>query len=496
MFRERLLLVMKLSDTLFEVTDTGSFWYHTTSPDRVASIMAHGLKANMPHNKSAGSLEWMHAAYGGIVPVFLSKQPGYYRNGTILKISVNGLALVADIPGLIDHGAQLMENGRGLWFDEEDTPEQFWSVINPRSGEVSFKKLRTPGSSAAMAAIDVTGTCAVLTPISPDRIEVIGDAQPALQDLGFRDKLQLSEVLAAMDESVGIAGGGVVGYQEVLESDDATVDEMAIQQFKTVGDWSRRSSFGSEVDRKLLTSPRAVEKIKRQWEKTPYDFDIYLVNDPRVNKSEFREVGLVGMDFVRNELRLTPEEIPDPDDNTITIIYTSNTGAQRYMASGWILAHRLGHALARGNSGVAERWRGFTAKLRRHVVEILEHVYGLHMQSRFQINITSGDERMLRYVAQELGSMKSARDGKLRNWFEFAYELLAQYMLTGGVKFNQLPASIVTGIRGWGRKERRGVRDEVNRSYYNEGRLREIEGMIAAELEGILGAAVGSVFVM
>jgi hypothetical protein len=216
-----------------------------------------------------------------------------------------------------------------------------------------------------------------------------------------------------------------------------------------------------------------------------------------VNKSEFREVGLVGMDFVRDKLKLTHEEIPDPDDNTITIIYTSNTGAQRYMASGWILAHRLGHAFARGNSSVSVRWRDFTAKLRRHVVEILEHVYGLSLaRGSLDYSRVAQDDKVLRYVAQELGSMKSARDGKLRNWFEFAYELLAQYMLTGRVKFNQLPANIVTGIGGWGRRARRGVRDEASRSYYNEERLEVIEGMIAAELEGILGAAVGSVFVM
>lgn len=306
------------------------------------------------------------------------------------------------------------------------------------------------------------------------------------------EKVRLSEVLAAMDEFVGAAVGGVAGYQEVLEaSSDDPVDEMAIQQFKTVGDWSRRSSFGSEVDRRILTSPRGVERIRRQWEKTPYDFDIYLVNDPRVNRSEFREVGMVDMSFVRDRMRLTPDEVPDPDDNTITIIYTSNTGAQRYMASGWILAHRLGHALARGNSSVADHWQLFIKRLRRHVVALLEEVYGLSMPLR-----PYDQDKILRYVAQELGSMKSARDGKLRNWYEFAYELLAQYMLTGGIKFNKLPRSIVVGIGGWARKNYRGSRDEGRREYYNEARLEQLQDEVAAELESILGSAVGSVFVM
>ena len=41
----------------------------------------------------------------------------------------------------------------------------------------------------------------------------------------------------------------------------ADLEEMAIQNFKTVGDWSKRSSFSHPVDRNLLTSPKAVKKI-------------------------------------------------------------------------------------------------------------------------------------------------------------------------------------------------------------------------------------------
>ena len=51
--------------------------------------------------------------------------------------------------------------------------------------------------------------------------------------------------------------------ENLFLEDIDSIDEMAIRQFKTVGDWNRRSSFG-DIDRKLLTSPRGVEKIKRQ----------------------------------------------------------------------------------------------------------------------------------------------------------------------------------------------------------------------------------------
>jgi tRNA nucleotidyltransferase/poly(A) polymerase len=278
------------------------------------------------------------------------------------------------------------------------------------------------------------------------------------------------------------------------------VDEMAIRQFKTVGDWGRRSSFG-DVDRKILTSPRGVEKIKRQWEKTPFDFDMYLVNDPRVNnkftKFQFREVGLVDMSFVRDNMKLTADEIPDPDGNTITIIYTSNTGAERYMSSGWILAHRLGHALARGRGFPAEKWQEFIKDLRKRIADILKEVYGIDVYSKtYDFQGNAGRDKILKYVAQQLGTMKSARDNKMRNWYEFAYELLAQYLLTGKITFNPLPQSIITGIAGWGRKQTRYSKDEEAREAINTSELESIALEIEGDLETILGASIGKVFVM
>ena len=274
------------------------------------------------------------------------------------------------------------------------------------------------------------------------------------------------------------------------------IDEMAIRQFKTVGDWGRRSSFG-DVDRKILTSPRGVEKIKRQWEKTPFDFDMYLVNDPRVNKSQFREVGLVDMSFVRDNMKLTADEIPDPDGNTITIIYTSNTGAERYMSSGWILAHRLGHALARGRGFPAEKWQEFIKDLRKRIADILKEVYGIDVYSKtYDFQGNAGRDKILKYVAQQLGTMKSARDNKMRNWYEFAYELLAQYLLTGKITFNPLPQSIITGIAGWGRKQTRYSKDEEAREAINTSELESIALEIEGDLETILGASIGKVFVM
>jgi len=283
--------------------------------------------------------------------------------------------------------------------------------------------------------------------------------------------------------------------KEVIEK--LELEEMPIRQFKNVGDWSKRSSFANQTDRALLTNPKAVQKIHRQWEKTPFDFDMYLVNDPRVNKSEFREVGEVSLDFVRKNMQLSPEEIPDPSSNAITVIFTNNVGDQRYMASGWILAHRLGHAFSRGSGSAKSDWDAFTKRLRELFNEILKDVYGIDTNSvRYDYTDSAKKDKILKYAAQEMGTMKSARDKKLRNWYEFGYELLAQYLLTGKITLNRLPDNIVVGMGGWGRKETRSVKGPESQEMYNRHDLdyytEELDNMI----EHVLNSANGKIYVM
>jgi hypothetical protein len=91
--------------------------------------------------------------------------------------------------------------------------------------------------------------------------------------------------------------------------------------------------------------------------------------------------------------------------------------------------------------------------------------------------------------------MKSARDKNIRNWYEFAYELLAQYLITDKITFNELPKNIVTGIAGWGRKETRRSQDEPTRELH--GNSLEMHARdIAYYLDNILSSAVGKIFLM
>lgn len=151
--------------------------YHTTSPERLDSILLNGLKINSTPNKSIGSLEYMAEAYKGIYPIFLSIKPGAYKNGIVLEIDVSGLPLVSDIPSLIEHDGHLSEDSKHIWWDEyvDDPKAQLIYEMIDENGEVEISKLIKPNSYESNKSIEITETCAVMQNIEPERIKMFGN---------------------------------------------------------------------------------------------------------------------------------------------------------------------------------------------------------------------------------------------------------------------------------------------------------------------------------
>lgn len=274
--------------------------------------------------------------------------------------------------------------------------------------------------------------------------------------------------------------------QEVLK----ILKETPIGDFERIGDFDKSSSIKNPIDRALLNSPKAEIKIRKIWQNTPGNYNLVFINDPRVNKPEFREVGEVSEDFVRNKMKISKEEL-QIDPNATTIIYTNNTGDERVMATGWILAHRLAHAVRYRN----KNWTDFTKRLHDIFKDMILDVYNINVQTYSQV-LWKNDEEILKFAAQTLGTMKSARDANLRNWYEFAYELFAQYFLTGNITFNKIPDNIVIGNLPFGRKNLRKVNSKESQEMYNRHDLE----YYAEELDSLLSSVVydlkGKIFVM
>jgi hypothetical protein len=92
--------------------------------------------------------------------------------------------------------------------------------------------------------------------------------------------------------------------------------------------------------------------------------------------------------------------------------------------------------------------------------------------------------------------MKSARDGELRTEFEFVYELLAQYIVTGHITFNPLPKRFKHGKAAWGRfpmEYFRGTENDLENANYT---LTTMAEQLESEFDNLLHACVGHIYVM
>lgn len=303
------------------------------------------------------------------------------------------------------------------------------------------------------------------------------------------DRIKKSDLMRLIKEVVS---------EEFSDSGEPDLTEMPVGTINRIGDFDKNSSIRNPIDRKLLASPKAEVKIRKIWEKSPGDFNLVFINDKRVNKPEFREVGQVTEDFVRNKMGISQEELPI-DPNATTIIFTNNSGGARVMSSGWILAHRFGHALAAtGRSGgnnfaIGTLWGDYRNELTNIFQGILSDVYGLPTQKRFGFVVSN--ELLFKLAAMQLGTMKSARDKNLNTWYEFAYELFAQYLVTGKIKLNPLPDSILTKVRGF-IKTRSNVKDKDVQEMYNRHDLEYYSEQLEASMEVIFGSLPGKIFVM
>jgi hypothetical protein len=271
--------------------------------------------------------------------------------------------------------------------------------------------------------------------------------------------------------------------------------EAPIEDFNLVGDWNKSSSFRHETDRKLLTNPKAQAKIIHKWANTAVPFSMNFVNFPGAGK--FLEQGEVDREWLEQNM---PKVLPQLklSDDAVNIIFTNNTGAERVPMTAWIIAHRFGHALQR--FGKNTLYRNYRDTLGRGFDSILERAYNLRKPRSYiygeqsYIDNQNFESAVLAFMSA-IGTFKSARDNNLRNDAEFFHEVLAQYLLTGGVRFNPAPRSLDYGRKAWGRATRYARLDPAMTDYANNS-LATLAGNATSMCEEIMHSAVGHIYVM
>ncbi len=92
----------------------------------------------------------------------------------------------------------------------------------------------------------------------------------------------------------------------------------------------------------------------------------------------------------------------------------------------------------------------------------------------------------------QVGTMRSARQGEIDRPSEFYYELFAQYLKFGKITLNRLDSRIVRGHGAWGRKEMAHTNDKESVNDI----LQEIENDFKYYAEDALSDCIGNIYVM
>ena len=136
--------------------------YHSTSPENAEAILSQGLEVGRESSHTQAGA-WADEHYG-TRPIYLSAEKGKYE-GVTLAVNTAKVTLVADLPTLVDHGANVEEET--LWWNEGEAPEALESYLE--NGEIQIFDLLND-SGAIQAAINTTGTAAALENIPPENI--------------------------------------------------------------------------------------------------------------------------------------------------------------------------------------------------------------------------------------------------------------------------------------------------------------------------------------
>lgn len=286
------------------------------------------------------------------------------------------------------------------------------------------------------------------------------------------------------------------------------VDEMALKQYQPVGNFDTNGPLKG-ADRPLATHSAHIQKVEQFFERTPYDFRIFVSNLTGLNK--YRESGAKSPEQLaqmfakdKNYQEVATQVLADTK-NAITIIYLGNYGDAKVLLTPWVMAHRLGHAIAatnresmggsgRGNDSWSQAERYFF----KTINTLLSQHYGKLAKDLYSgANVKWDLTPEYNALFNAIGTQRSSRKGLIKRPYEFIYELFAQYIKNGSIKLNPLPIYLGYGRKVFGNYSKHM---RINTDYVDDLTRQEESDRLAATLsqmfKNVLSTCVGKIFVM
>jgi hypothetical protein len=234
--------------------------WHSTAPENVEAIMSKGLQSGRESaNTMAGA--WADEFYGKR-PIYLSVEKGKYE-GTPLAVNAANLDLVADLPTLVDTGAYQEEEG--MYWDEGAEPQQMSSLIDD-DGMVYFEDLLSPGSAEAQAAIEITGTAAVVDGVPPESIATeegnLKSSKPSAAESEWASKSQ--EDKDAHWKNAAWETMAWKRYRKHAQAEGIPFDPDDEEDMKVARAWWKEQPESKQFESKMIITKQQLRRLLRE----------------------------------------------------------------------------------------------------------------------------------------------------------------------------------------------------------------------------------------
>jgi len=278
---------------------------------------------------------------------------------------------------------------------------------------------------------------------------------------------------------------------------ESAVDEMALSKYTTFGDFTKPGPFRGP-DKRLIPHPKNQLKTQKFFEKTPYDFRLFFSNIPGTGK--YSEYGPMSPEQIR---KIFPEDaanqIIDGHEDSITVVYVGNKGDAKVMLTPWMMAHRFGHAIqagVRGKQGFSE-WAEAEKHFFGKVNELLEKYYAKtgkpYNMPAMKWTLNKAYNGLFNYI----GTQRSSRTKQIRRPYEFMYELLAQYILSGKITLQPFPTRVGYGRPVFGRyTEYLNIKPELRDTNDRIHASEILANDMGIKFNDTLASSVGKIYVM
>lgn len=221
-------------------------------------------------------------------------------------------------------------------------------------------------------------------------------------------------------------------FRELIE---APISDFVVGDLSGIGDLTHADPKAREY----LNNPKYQAKVQQVWQKTPFDFKLYFAN-VGIGTLE-RRLKVSGVKTIAQVEEYWPElkGMIKPDSNAISLLYISNDSTDFMPFTPWMLAHRFTHALMPylGQSQAASLYGVVSKELLTLLDSTLREVYGIFKPENMNQygDFTNVEKELLNQIL----TTKAAREQRLKFTDDFIAEMIAQYLITGAIKFNSLP---------------------------------------------------------